>query len=53
MAVELTNDPTVDEKFTILTSAFGVVIVTIMRLGSMPKVQGRSDFAEEKEFIIV
>jgi hypothetical protein len=32
MTVELTDDPTVDEKLTILTSAFGVVVGTIMRL---------------------
>ncbi|MFM9065659.1 MAG: hypothetical protein ACKOOI_21895 [Pirellula sp.] len=52
MTVELTNDPTVDEKLTNLTSSFGVVIVTIMRLGSMPQVQGCPVSAKEEEVII-
>ena len=51
MTVELTNDPTVDEQVSILASSFCVVIVTIMRLGSMSKVQGRPVSNKEEEVI--
>jgi sulfatase modifying factor 1 len=52
VTVELTNDPTVDENSTILTSSYCVAIVTIMRPDSMSKVQGRSVSTKEEEGII-
>jgi len=52
VTLELTNNPTVDENSTILTSSYCVSIVTIMRSDSMSEVQGRSVSTKEEEGII-
>ena len=52
VTLDLTNDPTVDENLTILTSAYCVANVTIVRRDNMSKVQGRSVSTKEEEVII-
>ena len=52
VTLDLTNDPTVNENSTILTSAYCVANGTIIRRDNMSKVQGRSVSTKEEEVII-